>query len=102
MIKFDSKVGSITMFDEVGQQLLKLMGHSGTVPSALLAKDIAPALNRLKAGVQAAPAPAATQDDAEEDAREEPRVSLHQRAYPLIDLLTRAAEREADVTWTSA
>jgi hypothetical protein len=30
----------ITMFGEVAVRLLKMMGHSGTVPSAVLAEDI--------------------------------------------------------------
>jgi len=41
MVTFHSKAWtSITMFGDVAVRLLKMMGHSGTVPSALLARDI--------------------------------------------------------------
>ena len=42
---------NITMFGEVAVTLLKLMGHSGTVPGALMAEDVPAALERLKAAV---------------------------------------------------
>jgi hypothetical protein len=96
LVKFDSKVGGLQMFGDIAVTLLKAMGNSGTVPGALLAQDIPPALERLKAAVGAAPA--------EEPAREgqEPKVSLRQRAYPLIELLERAAKAGADVLWDKA
>src|SRR5262245_26766671 len=93
LVKFDSKVGGITMFGDIAVALLKAMGNSGTVPGALLAKDIPPALDRLKAAVAAAPAKEGGRDE------HEPKVSLRQRAYPLIDLLERAAKAGADVLW---
>lgn len=37
----------ITMFGDVALTLLKMMGHSGTVPSAILAADVPAALSRL-------------------------------------------------------
>ncbi len=51
LIKFDSEVGSFTMAGDIAVQLLKAMGHSGTVPSAILPGDIPRALARLKAAV---------------------------------------------------
>ena len=38
---------NITMFGDVAVRLLKLMGHSGTTPGALLADDVPAALERL-------------------------------------------------------
>ena len=93
LVKFDSKVGGITMFGDIAVTLLKAAGNSGTVPGALLANDIPPALERLKAAVAATPA-----KDGEKDGQE-PKVSLRKRAYPLIDLLERAAKAGADVLW---
>ena len=43
----------ITMFGDVAVRLIKLMGHSGTVPGALLAADVQAALARLEAAVEA-------------------------------------------------
>lgn len=38
----------ITLFGDVAIRLLKMMGHSGTVPSALLADDVPAALARME------------------------------------------------------
>jgi hypothetical protein len=99
LVKFDSKAGGLTMFGDVAVQLLKLMGHSGTVPSAILAADIPAAVERLKRALdQGATVPVGPAD--EEDRREgRTPVSLRQRAYPLIELLQRAARNNADVMW---
>jgi hypothetical protein len=93
LVKFDSKVGGLQMFGDIAVTLLKAMGNSGTVPGALLAKDIPPALERLKSAVAAAPGEEGKDRDGQ------PKVSLRQRAYPLIDLLERAAKAGADVLW---
>jgi hypothetical protein len=98
LVRFDSTVGTFTMFGDVAVQLLKMMGHSGTVPSALLAADIPAALARLRSAVAAAPEP--PEPPSERDGKaEQPRVSLRQRAFPLIDLLERSARAGADVLW---
>jgi len=97
LVKFESKAGSVTMFGDVALQLLKMMGHSGTVPSALLTKDIPPTLQALKSALAITDddaAPSQTKDDAQR------RVSLRQRAFPLIELMERAAKQGADITWS--
>ena len=87
------------MNGDIAVQLLKAMGHSGTVPSAILAGDIPAALARLKAAVAANPKAAIESSDSNDKDRRELQVSLQQRAFPLIDLLTRAAEKGAEVMW---
>lgn len=102
LIQFDSECGSLSMFGDVAVQLLKLMGHSGTVPSAILARDIPGAVERLERGLATAslpPAPASGERAADEN---EVRVSLKQRAYPLLELLKRAAAKNCDVMWKQA
>lgn len=92
-----SAYADITMFGNVAERMLKLMGLSGTVPGALLAVDVPAARAQLEAALAAMDEPAQTPDDEEG----EPVVSLHHRALPLIELL-RAAERErVDVMWRS-
>ena len=59
LVTFDSDVGGFTMFGDAALKLLKMMGHSGTVPSAILAKDIPAALARLQAGMEAEAPPRA-------------------------------------------
>lgn len=87
----------IPMFGDVAVRLLKMMGHSGTVPSALAADDVPAALARLTAAVEAertAPPPASAGDD-----EDEPPVSLPHRALPLIELLEAAARDKVAVMW---
>jgi len=101
LVTFESTVGRITMFGDVATQLLRLMGHSGTVPGALLAADVAPALAALKQGVadlEPADPPAAADEEAE-PAGKAARVSLRNRAFPLIQLLEDAVKQQSDVLW---
>lgn len=98
LIKFDSEVGSFSMDGKIAVQLLQTMGHSGTVPGAMLPRDIPGALAKLKGAVDRNPKPSGADAGDEDDRRDAP-VSLQQRAYPLIDLLTRAAEQQKEVLW---
>ena len=87
----------ITMFGDIAFTMLEMMGHSKTVPGAILAEDIPEALNRLKAAIDAEKAlPPVEDQDQDED---EPVVSLVDRALPLINLLTAAAKAECNVMW---
>ena len=107
LVTFSTKVSAdITMFGDVAQELLKLMGQTGVVPGGLLAADIPPALERLRQAVAAVGArpsgnPPRTKED-EQDERAQPMVSLRQRAVPLIGLLEAAAREKADVIWTGS
>lgn len=83
----------ITMFGDVAVALLKKMGHSGTVPSAILVADIPAALSQLIAAIKAEKPVLPTNDD------DEVVVSIEHRAQPLIDLLTAAAKEGTDVMW---
>ncbi|GAB0148900.1 MULTISPECIES: DUF1840 domain-containing protein [Marichromatium] len=93
-----SAYATITMFGEVAVPLIKLMGHSGSVPGALLAADVPRALERLRDGVADHPGlyldPRRDEDDGERR-----HVSLAHRALPLIELLEAAAAAEANVMW---
>ena len=99
LVKFDSEVGSFIINGDIAMQLLKAMGHSGTVPSAILPGDIPDALARLKAVVDASPRTETESSECDDKGRSEGHISLRQRAFPLIDLLTRAAESGAEVMW---
>jgi hypothetical protein len=94
---------NITMFGDPAVKLLKLMGHSGTVPSAMMPEDIPDAVARLEAALAALePSDAAGSDDeARASDDDEPRVTLRQRAYPLIELFEAAANADAPVMWDS-
>lgn len=88
----------ITMFGDVAIRLLKLMGHSGTVPGALLAEDVEAALKRLEAAVEV------DEQLPEESAQgegDEPAVSLAHRALPLIESLKAAVKAKCNLMWDS-
>ena len=85
----------ITMFGDDALAMLKMMGHSGTVPSAILAEDVPEALRKLTAAVEAESA----LQPVDEDDEDEPPVSLSNRALPLINLLAAAAKAGSDVMW---
>jgi hypothetical protein len=86
----------ITMFGNVALALLKMMGHSATVPGAILAADVPAALNRLTAAIEAGKASSPVVEDKDAD---EPVVSMTNRALPLINLLAAAAKADSDVMW---
>lgn len=85
----------ITLFGDVAIRLLKLMGHSGTVPGALLAQDVPAARAKLEAAVSTTDETEQTEDDD----NGEPAVSLRHRALPLIELLRDAEREQVDVLW---
>lgn len=87
----------ITMFGDVALAMLKMMGHSGTVPGAILAEDVPAALDRLSAAITKEKAPPPTED---KDSDNEPKVSMAHRALPLINLLSAATKENANVMWS--
>lgn len=90
------------MFGETAIQLLKLMGHSGTVPSAILPEDIPRAVKRLREGLEVELTTGAEEVSRDgESQADEPKVSLKTRAFPLIQLLEAAAQGDEPVTWES-
>lgn len=112
LVIFRSKAtDSITMFQNVAVEMLKLMGATGRVPGGLSAEDVPAALTRLESAVegmkataheQTAARPADNEDWASEDDKDLDRqapVGASARAVPLLSLLKRAAAANAAVTW---
>jgi hypothetical protein len=103
LVTFRTKAyANITMFGDVAKQLLELMGHSGTIPSAIKAEDVAAALARLETAIAQRHAAGAAErvDDRAGDDYDAPRkVTLAHRALPLLELLRAAAAKKADVMW---
>lgn len=101
LITFRSKAyNDITMFGDVAVGLIKLMGHSGSVPGALAAADVPAALARLRAAIEVdrahkSPVPA---DDGGDESHERV-VSLAHRALPLLEMLAAAVAADSHVMW---
>lgn len=99
LITFSSRSSAdIMMFGDIAVHLIKLMGHSGTIPSALTAEDVPAALAVLEAAMEAAKQviePELSADDNEEVTP----VSLQHRALPLIKMLQIAVQDKSYVMW---
>lgn len=85
---------NITMFGDNALDMLKMMGHSATVPGAIRAEDVPEALSRLKAATESGKLPAPEDMNADE-----PVVRMIHRVPPLIDLLSAAARAKSHVMW---
>jgi len=96
----------ITMFGKIAMDMVKMMGHTPTVPGAILAKDIPEALTRLEANIEAGNISPSSGDEAKDNVKgkedDEPTVSTAHRAMPLIDLLKAAAAEDKNVMWEEA
>ncbi len=106
IVRFSTRFGQLTMHGEAAVALLRGMGHSGTVPGAIMAADLPDALQRLQrmldsSGDTSADAPS-PQDDADDDEDREPAIRLRTRAVPLIDMMRTAIERNSDLMWERA
>ncbi|HRJ51763.1 MAG TPA: DUF1840 domain-containing protein [Candidatus Thiothrix moscowensis] len=102
MIRFTSPAGaSVSMFDKDAKALIRMMGLSGTVPSAIRAEDIPAALQQLEAALQTEEAKAAESQQLQppHGGSEEKAVSVNVRAYPLIQLLKAAIAGQKNVMW---
>ncbi len=98
LVTFKTDVGNITMFGDVALHMIKMMGHSETIPGAILAEDVPMVLSRLNAALAKEQPPPPT-DENEDDDDNELAVSISHRALPLINLLTAAAEEGCDLMW---
>ena len=85
----------ITMFGDIALTMLKMMGHSATIPGVILAADVPEALSRLTAAIDAAKSSSPVVDKE----GDEPVVSMAHRGLPLINLLTAAAKANSNVMW---
>lgn len=89
---------NITLFGDDALAMLKMMGHSATVPGSIRAEDVSHALNLLTSSLaadKALPKVAAKND-------EEPVVSTAHRGMPLVELLTAAVKANNYVMWNKS
>lgn len=90
---------NITMFGDDAVRLIKMMGHSGTVPSALMANDVPNALVRLEQAVEKEKSKQSKDSSVQSEYDEEHKINLSQRAWPLLELLRDAARAKCKVMW---
>lgn len=97
-ITFHTKsYADIPYLNDVGKQLITLMGHTPTVSGAILASDLPAAITNLRAAIAEIDA---TQPEVEDHADEDgPPLSLSKRALPLLQLLEAARTAKENVMW---
>ena len=110
LVKFSTGFGQIVMQGEAAVALIRLGGHSGTVPSAVLAADLPGFLAKLQAGLelqgdQVSPRPPVKEPGgswADEEEPAERPIKLRLRAVPLLDMLDTAIQQQSDLLWERA
>jgi hypothetical protein len=110
IIKFTTRNGQLLMQGEPAVRLVKLGGHSGTVPSAVLAVDLPAFAAKLRSGLEQhgdelSPVPPAAATGRAEDEDDEPRerpIKLRLRAVPLLDMVDTAIRQPSDLLWEKA
>ncbi|EOB3918955.1 DUF1840 domain-containing protein [Vibrio parahaemolyticus] len=94
---------NVTMFGDIALEMIKMMGHSGTVPGSISAQNVPDALSKLTSALSAKNAAEENRptdvDVEEEEEQAESAVSLGRRAFPLIELLKSAIKEECEVMW---
>ncbi len=94
-VTFKSTSGaSIMMLDAVGKEMLKMMDFGSRIPGAISAEDLPQARENLKKALSALQE--ADETDSEE---EEPPVSLHTRALPLLNLIDVTIADDQYLRW---
>lgn len=109
IITFKSRAaGDVIQFGEVAQRLLGIMGKDASATGIITLEQLPDALARLKAAVAAERANLGAKpgydDEEEAEAKSEkgPRVSLSQRAVPLIELMEYSLRDGEPVTWQAS
>ena len=96
-VTFKTKAyANILMFGDIAVKMLEMMGYGTSVPGAIDSDDLPDALHNLEQALEKMPHQIETGDFVEED---QPAVSLHNRAIPLLELLRAAINDRTFVRW---
>ena len=106
LVTFSSKAGAdILMLSQHAKPLLQIMGKLDgaelAVRGVFMPEHMDQTIGRLEQAIALAPEPS----DDDEDAPKDPiarQVGLRQRAFPLLDLLRKAKEKNYPVLWETS
>ncbi len=97
LITFKTKsYANIMMFGDVALKLLNMMDFGVSVPGGIVAQDLPQALSNLQRRLESVVDVVEPAGEADQD---QPAVSLHTRALPLIELLQSAIADQNNVRW---
>ncbi len=94
--------GNVVMTQKVAERLLAIIGKTPGPTGIILPEQMPAAIRALEAAIAEERAQGTGDEREEEDERDPgrgPAVTLAQRAWPLIDMLTTAAQAEREITW---
>jgi hypothetical protein len=96
---FKSKAdANLIMMAPVGDQILAIIGKS-PAPQGIIPADAIGAAMRDLGDAIAADDEAHRADPAFETDGRIPRIGLHQRAWPMLEMMKRALAEHADIVW---
>ena len=106
LVKFSSISGQrLSMFEDQAKKMLRAMGMTGNIPSAINPEDLQAALDHLEASIEAeakTEKPIEFGDEVFDDERkaiEKQIVSAKARAFPLMELLRLSIKKQKSVMW---
>ena len=99
MYKFKSKAaGDVIMMGPNGDQVLRLIGKEPAPKGIIEPADMAAAIAAIEQAVAAEEAARAAAGN-EPDDKPHDRVSLRQRAWPMVEMLKRARAANQEIVW---
>jgi len=84
------------MLGDIGLKMLEMMAFGSSVPGAINAEDVPSALKNLQSALNNLPTLVEPAGEADDD---QPAVSVHTRAVPLVELLQAAVADETYIRW---
>ena len=100
--RFKSKAtGDLVMMGPVGDRILRLIGRDPAPQGIIEAAALPAAIAALERAVAEEAAPQADADDGSGDGKAggADKVSLRQRAWPLLEMMRRAQREGHDIVW---
>lgn len=108
LVTFNSRAGEITMFGDVAERFLNIIGKNLGRQGVISVEQIPEAITRLKQAIDIDKAQQSKESEVNERQQddkisvdEEEPVTMAARVFPLIQLLERSQEEESPVTWGS-
>jgi len=101
LYRFQSKSSAtVLMLHDAAEPLLRALGREPGAQGLLAAADLPALIQGLERAIEAQEQPqAATDGDDAPDT--EPVVDFKRRAWPLLEMMRRAAPRGHDIVWTA-
>ena len=99
--KFKSKAaGDVIMLKPAGDHVLRIVGKEPGPRGIVTVAELPAAIAALEAAIRhEAQPPQEARDEEDRDTHAAERVSLRQRAWPLVEMMKEALAGKADIVW---